>query len=221
LTRIARALACAPRLTLDGDSGAHDEIHARLRFAWVPPIAFYCVAYFTPVGTMQRVKRIVSEWGTDKETRGLAAMAHIITGGPYGAEWRGVARHAAKNFYAVRFPFAVLTPPFLGDEPLTPWERMHLEGALMAPAFDEVDAYISYTYAGDIQAKYVALSTWAGYFEEQHGRPPTVWLDRACGDTFGYSITYMPIYVRHATHTALPRLAPESKLSLSRPMSRP
>jgi len=39
----------------------------------------------------------------------------------------------------------VLTADFLGNAPLSAWDEMHLTGALMAPAFDEVDAYISYT----------------------------------------------------------------------------
>ena len=41
-------------------------------------------------------------------------------------------------------PFSVLTPDFLGAAPLNAWDKMHLTGALLAPAFNKVDAYISY-----------------------------------------------------------------------------
>jgi len=33
----------------------------------------------------------------------------------------------------------------MGAAPLTAWDEMHLTGALLAPAFNEVDAYISYS----------------------------------------------------------------------------
>ena len=33
----------------------------------------------------------------------------------------------------------------MGDAPFSPWDKMLLTGNLLAPSFDEVDAYISYT----------------------------------------------------------------------------
>jgi len=144
---IVRALACAGVVgALGGDTdrnSAYHEMHLRLRLGWLSPLALHLAMRCGTAATMRRLRRVVAEWGVDKETRGLAAMASIIAVGPCGSDWRRIAHHASRNFFAV--PFKVLSAPFLGNVPLSAWHEMHLTGALLAPALDGVDAYISYT----------------------------------------------------------------------------
>jgi len=49
-------------------------------------------------------------------------------------------------------------------------------------AMGQCDAFISHSWSDPPGPKWAALSAWAEAFEEEHGRPPTVWLDKLCID---------------------------------------
>jgi len=46
----------------------------------------------------------------------------------------------------------------------------------------QCDAFISHSWSDPPGPKWAALSAWAEAFEEEHGRLPTVWLDKLCID---------------------------------------
>ena len=51
------------------DADFYDEMHARLRFGWIPLIVYHFASRFVTATTMLRLKRAVAEWGTDKKVR--------------------------------------------------------------------------------------------------------------------------------------------------------
>ena len=64
-----------------------------------------------------------------------------------------------------------------------------------------VDAFISHSWSDDGDAKFLALSRWAAEFEQQAGREPILWLDKACidQDDIDASLLGLPIYVSGCT----------------------
>jgi len=146
---LARVLCCAEIKAADPEP-PRGEKKELLQFAWVGPLTIHLVLRFLAPSGMRRVRRAVAELGIDKQTRGLAAMAHIVAGGPCGSDWRGIARDAASHFRAI--PSAALRSSHLGSGPLSAPDARLLEGARLAPAFGEVDAFISYTVSLDYTA---------------------------------------------------------------------
>ena len=49
-------------------------------------------------------------------------------------------------------------------------------------AMGQCDAFISHSWQDPPEPKWAALSAWAEAFEAEHGRPPSVWLDKLCID---------------------------------------
>jgi len=143
LVSLARALCCMtieatePESERDGKHAQHDW-----RFS-MAPLAVHLVLRLVSPSAMLRVRRVVAEWGLDKQTRGLAAIGLTLTGGPCGSDWRGITRDAASHFRAI--PSTAIRPSHLGSGPLSAPDARLLEGARLAPSLVGVDAYISYT----------------------------------------------------------------------------
>jgi len=67
----------------------------------------------------------------------------------------------------------------------------------MPAVLGEVDCFVSHSWHDDGARKMAALRSWAARFEAEHGRPPTIWLDKGSIDQnrVAADLAGLPIYL--------------------------
>uniref|UniRef100_A0A7S4EW07 TIR domain-containing protein n=1 Tax=Chrysotila carterae TaxID=13221 RepID=A0A7S4EW07_CHRCT len=77
-----------------------------------------------------------------------------------------------------------------------------LHSRTVAVQLGECDVFLSHSWRDNAAAKFAALRTWCTEFEHVHGRPPLVWLDKACIDQSNIEkdLACLPIFLAGCKH---------------------
>ena len=127
-----------------------------------------CVLLTSPRRRQQLHARIAG-LHTQAEAGEAASIAALIG----TRSTKDVLALAHANFKAL--PFGVLSLEHFASSQDTGLHRHALKSRLGA-----VDAFISHSWHDPAAPKMEALFAWAAAFQAEHGRLPTVWLDKGC-----------------------------------------
>jgi len=134
----------------------------------------------------------LSRLGATREERNAAVVASLCSMGQLSrAELLPLAE---ANFRAIRFDR-------LKREDLASALGSEGGGGLAARtqpcSLGACDAFLSHSWHDPEAPKWAALCSWARRFEAEEGRPPTLWLDRACIDQsrIADSLPCLPVFV--------------------------
>ena len=140
------------------------------------------------------VRRAVVSWlgrlGSREEERQAAAVAALMGG------WSPAKALATGKASFSGLPFERLKPADLGKGDLANDDTALSERTIKL-ALGSCDAFMSHSWHDNADAKWVALKAWATRFEAVKGRPPTLWLDKACinQQAIAASLACLPVYL--------------------------
>jgi hypothetical protein len=122
----------------------------------------------------------------DRQAAVIAAMV-----GSSSSDWTTALLHAASSFRAL---------PWNAANHARHWttsEDTGLHHKSVSVELGLCDAFISHSWRDDGHAKHRALRLWATDFEAVHGRPPRVFVDKACIDqqAIDESLAALPVYL--------------------------
>eukprot|EP00931_Biecheleriopsis_adriatica_P034087 TRINITY_DN19725_c0_g1_i3.p1 TRINITY_DN19725_c0_g1~~TRINITY_DN19725_c0_g1_i3.p1 ORF type:complete len:278 (+),score=28.27 TRINITY_DN19725_c0_g1_i3:368-1201(+) len=66
----------------------------------------------------------------------------------------------------------------------------------------DCDVFLSHSWHDDADLKWAALESWCDWFQAQHGRTPTIWLDLACIDQnhIDEALECLPVFLAACQH---------------------
>ena len=125
---------------------------------------------------------------TDRD-RAAAVIAAMV--GSSADHWRQSLLTASSSFRALPWPAANHARHW------TTSEDTGLHPKTVPCELGMVDAFISHSWRDDGHLKHLALRQWAADFERDNGRPPRVFLDKACIDqqAIDESLAALPVYL--------------------------
>lgn len=131
--------------------------------------------------------------------KGLNTAVHVACGlhcPKEGSPSRG-AEQSDEVMHTALANFRGLPMSSLSRDDLDPAQARHPFVYSHMVSIGEVDAFISHSWADDIDDKWLALQAWREAFVRNIGREPVVWFDRACinQENIASSLAFLPVWL--------------------------
>lgn len=157
-------------------------------------ISFLVCPLLSTPANRRRVHAAVSRLASTPEEQRAATVAALVG---------RISSAKVHNLGSERFrmlPFTCLTAGHLGSSGAQGkggLGDMDLSKLTKHAALGECDAFISHSWHDPADPKWAALRAWADDFENGAGRPPNIWLDKACidQDNIVESLAALPLFL--------------------------
>ena len=157
---------------------------------------FSASCFFLFVLTLKPMRTCVMLYLGGLDTRDEASAAAVISG-ILGRIPVSKALHMAKNSFS-GIPYdSIDVDDFKRNHEAKDGERTALRERSVSMQLGQIDAFVSHSWHDPPIEKFEALTVWAKKFEKKHGRPPILWVDKACIDqgNIEESLACLPIYL--------------------------